>query len=534
MKFIALLILFTLKFTYSSQAQVGFYIPANGDIMAYGSDTLAIFSDLQNFGRFGSTAGAVINFYGKTWTNAEVSLLPDEHYYNNAQTGIGGTFRFTQDNGGNIAQFIYGGYNATSKVGASFPNININNRNSISLSDLSDLKIRRKLHFENGLFFLNGWNLVVGDGSPGIITGYSENAFIVTGHDVGGGFLYREHISQNEKQVVFPIGTDQSSYTPLRISNRSATPGYYRARAFNNVYDGAISGRTNDTLKVRKTWNIGNEASGGANDISVEFQHNQEEEGTLFAQNRDSSFISSFVTNTGWDTIPPSAVLTPGTITDKSPIANAYINKRDLTGLAGNNFYFSVITKYKLLSPSSSVKLIFNAFRDNIRWVTANWKTTEEKNILRYELQRRRENEFAFYSVAVIPTNTPSGNSTTDQHYFQTDDNLYDNWSYYRLKIFGKDDLIYYSDIRKVPNAYKITISPNPNNGVFRVDLFGIRNTLKMDIYNIAGQLNKTYLITQSTTISGVNLPAGLYIIVFTDLRENVILDRQKIEIINY
>ncbi len=51
-----------------------------------------------------------------------------------------------------------------------------------------------------------------------------------------------------------------------------------------------------------------------------------------------------------------------------------------------------------------------------------------------FELDRRRENESSFRTVASFPSQTPTGNSQVNRSYQHVDDNYYDNWSYYRLK----------------------------------------------------------------------------------------------------
>lgn len=508
-------------------AQTGIYIPAGGDIAVHKKDTVAIFSNVKNDGKFGSLSGAVINFYGSKWENGNDATLPDENDYNNSTLqNTGGTFRFLERKG---AQYIYGGYNASTKTGASFPNLSAGNKNGIYLEDLSDLKVRYTLHFETGHIMLNGWNLVIGNRYPGNITGYSDKRFIVTGHQPGGGFLYREHISPTDSMVVFPLGTTTNSYSPIALKNNNGASSDIHARVFDSVYQHAVSGNTNAMDYVLKTWNIGQE-TGVQNDVTVWVQHMQQDEGAAFAANRDSSFVTRYVNGIGWDTLQPTGLAGPGMLTSGAPLRNSYMNKRTFHDGLEKNTYLSALA---YSAPYSDVSLFFEAHRQTIRWVNTRWQTTRELNLLRYELQRRRETEDTFYTVARIAPYRLSGTSTTPETYHYQDDNLYDNWTYYRLKIFGKDGKIHYSNVRKVPWLMQIIVSPNPSDGNFRITMFGIRHKLRMVMHDMLGRQQDSRIIDGDTYVSKTNLPAGMYILTFYDTEENnQVVQHIKIEII--
>jgi hypothetical protein len=500
-------------------AQMGVYVPPGGIVCVHAQDTLAIFSDVKNEGQFGSLKGGVINFHGSKWENSNDAALPDENDYNNSSLPyMGGTFRFLQVKGINTgAQHIYGGYSASAKSGASFPNLSIGNSNGVYLDDLSDLKVRHQLNFETGHLLLNGWNLIVGNNYPGNITGYSSKGFIVTGTQPGGGFLYREHISAADSMVILPIGTSTSSYSPMALSNNSNAPIDLHGRVFDSVYQYGISGSTNATDYVVKTWQIGLDA-GTWQDVHVLLQHMDQDEGAAFSANRDSSYITRYVEGIGWDTLPPSGVVNPGTLTSGVPLRNSYINNRNFHDGTPGNTYLSVATYNK---PGSDVALFFEAHRETIRWVGTHWRTTKELNLDHYELQRRREEEDSFYTVARIAPHSLNGTSIGALDYNYRDDDLYDNWTYYRLKIFGRDGKIFFSAIRPVPWLVQITISPNPNDGNFKITIFGIRHKLRMVIHDVVGRERDSRIISGDTLISKADLPAGLYILTFYDTEES-------------
>lgn len=501
-------------------AQNGVFVPQGGDVSVHGNDTVAIFSDVKNEGRFGSLKGSVVNFYGNRWENANSAALPDENEYDNTHLQhMGGVFRFLQVKGINSgAQHIYGGYSASARTGASFPNISIGNANDIYLDDLSDLKVRSSLHFDAGHVVLNGWNLVVGDGNPGDITGYSDKSFIVTGAQPGGGFLFREQIKSADDMVIFPVGTASGSYSPMALKNDDGESKTIQARVFDSVYRYALSGNMDASGFVQKTWHI-RQDSGALNKVTVVLQHQEADEGQDFSLNRDSSYITRYSNGTGWDTVAPSGTASPGRITSGAVRRNTYMNSRTFTAGGEVNTYLSVAAFKNM---TSDVSLFFEAYRETIQWVGTHWRSTKEKNLDHYELQRRRENEDSFYTVARVAPHSLNGNSTGPLDYHYRDDDMYDNWTYYRVKIFGRDGKIFYSAIKPVPWLIEVNISPNPNNGNFRIDLVGIHHQLRMVMHDVAGRERDNRIISSnSTLISRADLPAGLYILTFYDIEDD-------------
>ncbi|HVI45384.1 MAG TPA: T9SS type A sorting domain-containing protein [Chitinophaga sp.] len=514
-------------------SQTGVYVPPGGNISVHGPDTVAIFSDVKNDGRFGSLKGSVVNFYGGRWENSNDAALPDENEYNNSHLqNTGGTFRFLQvKNINSGTQRIYGGYSASTRTGASFPNLSIGNRNDIYLDDLSDLKVRYNLNFETGHLVLNGWNLSLGNEAPGNITGYSDKAYIVTGTQPGGGFLFREHITTADNMVVYPLGTTTNSYSPMALKNNSSQVKTIQARVFDSVYRYGLSGNMNTSDYVLKTWHV-RQDSGALSDVTVQLQHHEDNEGPTFAINRDSSYITRFDGGSGWDTTAPSGIISPGTLTTGALIRNTYMNNRTFRDGGEINTFLSVATFNKMVS---DVALFFEAYRETIRWVGTHWRTTKELNLLYFELQRHRENEDSFYTVARIAPRGINGTTVGTMDYNYRDDDLYDNWTYYRLKIFGRDGKIFYSAIKQVPWLVEITVSPNPSNGNFTINMTGIHHKLRMVMHDMAGRERDNRIISDTNTfIAKPDLPAGVYVLTFYDTED---ADRKvvtaKVEIVH-
>ncbi|MBO9152384.1 T9SS type A sorting domain-containing protein [Chitinophaga sp. GCM10012297] len=517
------------------RAQTGVFIPPGANVMAHRADTVSIFSNVTNQGRFGSATGSAVLFYGGLWSNTDEALLPEERFYDPALPPGGGVFRFMQPLTGEGRQTIFGGYNSATGIGASFPNLYINNPSGVQLADLSDLRIRYNLHFESGHLYLNGWDVAVGGEPTGrsSITGYTSRRFIVTGTSPYGGYLYLYNVNAATGEVVFPIGTGTDSYTPLALRYNGRRADNFRVRVFDNVYANAQTGSRLEGNLVPKTWQILQNGIPNGDSIAVSLQHNAADQNTGFTGNIDSSFISRYSPVSGWDTVPRTGFSQPGTLTTGNPLRQAYMHSRTLSATPGGTF-LSLFALKVPEAPGFEVSLIFDAIRRDVRQVQATWLTMRERDVQHFELERRLEHENDFRAIAVLPTQSPTGNSNVNRQYQFMDDNYYGDMSYYRLKTISRNGDSTYSPIRSVPGNFKITASPNPNRGQFTITLSGVRNLLRMDVIDIKGKVIYTTKITGTNmSVNVANAAVGVYFLVFYDTdNNNVIVDRQKIEII--
>lgn len=526
MKNTFLLALLLLAAMYAS-AQTGVYIAAGADVAAYKKDTVSIFSDVENNGNIGSFKGAVVNFYGKKWKNGSTATFPDQHDYIDTLSPNGGVFRFLQLGKNN--QYLEGGYSIGWNRGATFPNLSLENINGLTLQ-AGDLKIRDTLNFSAGNIFLNSQNLVVGNGYPGVITGYSNQRFVVTGQSKIVGMLLREHITKGDGLVVYPIGTSAASYTPLALQNHDNIADDFFAGVFDNIYEKATYGSILNKPQVRKTWNLIKRNNTKSN-ISLWLQHNDQEQDAHFKFNRDSSYIS-YYTNNAWDSTFPTGIVNPGTLTSGPAISNGYMSFRSFFGDLSSNNFFSVVTPKSVRDRSSNVGISFNAWRTDIRWVKADWFTYWEINMKQFELQRRRIDEDSFHTVAILPAKTADGSTILQQEYTTNDDNLYDNWTYYRVKGIGNDGMIYFSRVELVPNFIEIKPYPNPSNGSFSIYVWGVKKPMKLSIVSSVGQVVHTQTLNGSGTVNRKDLASGIYFLLFYDATNGSLLYKHKIEII--
>ncbi|MBC9930495.1 T9SS type A sorting domain-containing protein [Chitinophaga qingshengii] len=506
-KQLLIIVILLLGLTIPATAQQGVFIPDGASVWLSGNS--GVFSDLINNGILGSNPSATLYFLSKKWTNGNAATLPDES--TDGYSGTGGKFVFLGQNPlyGNVGQqVIFGNYSLAAKQGSSFPNLQINNNAGLLLDDLSDLKIRNNLHFTTGHIFLNGWNLQVGENNPGTITGYSDQSFVVNGTGTAGGALYRTGINTAANKVVFPVGTTVNSYTPAAILLDNATD-MFSVRAFDSVYALSVAGRAYPDSFVNKTWQITRAGTGG--DATVILQHMDPDELPAYAAERDSSYITRFISGV-WDQVPfLPAVPKPGILTTNGLATPATMHMRVFTGLGANEYFAKTI----LVGKSKPADFLsFEAYRIAPLMVQLDWTTRREVNNLLFEVERRYEREEVFSRIATVPTKAVNGNSNVPLSYTLQDLNDYDGWTYYRIKAVSRNGKEVYSEIRAVPPFVQIDVFPNPNNGNFKVRIRGVRGPLMMQLRDTWSQVMREYDVHQDNDISVSNLPAGTYFMV--------------------
>lgn len=504
-----------------SFAQQGIYIPADGKVCLTGVLPVSFYQDTKNDGFLATNSGATLWFFGKQWTNGTAATL-------NNGSGKGGIFRFAGNNPLNTTigrQLLYGGYNTASSSGASFPNLTVDNSDGIELGDLNDTKVRTNLHFNSGHIYLNGWNLVVGDGDPGSITGYSDKSYVVTGSGTAGGYLYREKMNAAAGKVVFPIGTNAASYSPVSV-DYSGTDDDIRARVFDNVFQQAITGAAFLDTFLYKTWNIGTR-NGGTSSATLTFQHKDSEEQAAYAANRNNSVLNRY-TNNKWGEMPfQQLAITGGDLTSPGLQGNTMHTQQGVANI-GKEEYFSKSTRN--VTPGKQV-LFVRFYAERISWehVETFFTTQQERNVNYFVLERRFENQTSFSTAAQMPSKGVNGNSRGTLNYYYLDKNDFDGWTYYRVKVVLRDGSIEYSEIRAVPPMKKIEIFPNPNYGNFKVRVRGYRAPMILHITNVWGQVVRQYRVQSEGVIDITNIAAATYFVVLYEEGTNAVTYRGKV-----
>lgn len=515
------------------------YVPDKGQLFVFPDDTVAIFSPMINHGSLGTMPGAVVNFAGTSWTNSMQASLPDGSA--DGHSGQGGLFRFLPPAGGG-RQTIFGGYALTTGQGPAFPNLSIANPQGVQLGDLGDLHVRHVLNFETGRLYLNGWNLLVGDGDAGLITGYDNQRYVVTDTGAIGGLLYRDRLRPTDSAVAFPIGTDAYSYAPAAVM-LNAGSGRIGMRVFNHVYAHAIRDSINDLDYVKKTWYL--QSSSPGLQYNVLLQHQESDEGPRFSAYRDSSYVSLYdPVKSQWD-IDRSSVgrLYGGQIAYGGiRLTGHYMNLRQELSTSAPNpgnptaggQYLSVSTL--IYSGDVCPSVHYNdllAVRTSPDYVELFWHSYGERNMAYYVVQRQIQGEADFQDIDTIQSQAPGGFSMNMLYYHLDDYNPTDQWTYYRVKMVGLSGCIRYTSVMKVPWAIQIIITPNPNNGHFTVHLRNVKHPVRMQLVNVPGQVLKQWVVAQDQDIQVQQLSDATYFVEFYDARDNSYLGMQKVVVIH-
>jgi len=179
--------------------------------------------------------------------------------------------------------------------------------------------------------------------------------------------------------------------------------------------------------------------------------------------------------------------------------------------------------------------------------VNLNWTTAAETNNQGFGIERRLKNEQDFSQLSFMNSLAAGGNSTNQLSYSYSDNNSYNDTSYYRLKIVGLNASTCYSDIKVfvpkgkkgpgsnntvnadtvltsgankkdvTPNqsmaAAQLVAGPNPNYGNFWFALNGISKETVVTLYTIDGKITKQFRAANSQHQQVSGLRSGLYIL---------------------
>lgn len=496
--------------TVSAQQQPGFYVPQAARVYFYG-DTATIFSNVINQGKLGVDKKAVLNFKGKNWRNDAGALITDEGNRGEDASALGGIIRFNSDSG---RQQIDGGYNAVTRIGPAFGNIEINNAVGVEV-DGSSTKIRNTLRFVSGHIFLQNSTLVVGDGNPGTITGYDSIRYVVTGN-TGTGVLLRENFRYTNSWVVFPIGSDVNAYTPVSIRSHALQGDDYHARVSDGVKQNLFSGADLRDEGVNKTWEIGKRNRPNADDVEISLQHLNADEGSFFAANRQNSYISQY-NITGWDTSYPQRAPGNGYITTGRPLVNSSTNSRGFNSTVGSSSYFTKFTG-KGDTARGVTKAWLNGYRIDRNSVHLYWTTNPEINIRYFVVERRLSNETSFIGRDSMVSQAFNGYSNTFLNYTYDDANNYIGISYYRVKLVDYSGNVSYTNIVPIggrPGGFELLLWPNPTARDFYVGINGAVDVKYIVIWNVLGQMLHRELVNNRNIIPMHIWLPGTYMVGF-------------------
>jgi hypothetical protein len=147
-----------------------------------------------------------------------------------------------------------------------------------------------------------------------------------------------------------------------------------------------------------------------------------------------------------------------------------------------------------------------------------NWKTDNEINVQKYDVERSNNNGMFTY-VGTQQALVGSGTKNYSLTDFNAANFAVNKTLYYRLKMFDNNGSFKYSEIRKVnfdkTNMDIVSVYPNPTSGKVNIILNTSTNNVLLSVINSLGQLVKTQAInsTNSNVLDLTNLPNGTYFI---------------------
>jgi hypothetical protein len=478
--YIVILFIFFLGIQQTVFAQPGFYIPKTGKIF-FNGDTATIFSNVLNAGKLGLGKNAVVNFKGTSWENDPLSLITDESAGGEGVSGIGGIIRFLAND--SLPQWLTGGYNAASRQGPAFSNLQIQNKYGVRLTN-GTAKVRHGLQLREGLVYLENNMLVVGDGYPGTISGYDSAHYIVTGISPGSGLLIRENIRSQDGMITFPVGSRAHAYTPAAIRSKVNRGDDYYVTVFDSVKADLFTGINEADSSANKTWQIGKRFHPNEDVADIYLQHLTADEGSYFTENRNFAFVAQFVNNS-WDTGAPQFNPIPGILTTGGSLLNSGVNSRTFAGTLSNTSYFTKLTA----RPKTWVWL--SAYRTDYLHVRVYWTTKPEVNNNYFVVQRRFSNQAVFTNIDTVKSKAVNGLSLNYLNYEMMDNNSYNGLTYYRLMLISYSGDTTYSNtvvIGYTPGGNQLVIWPNPSPGRFFVGITGAAAVKTIVIWNVLGQ----------------------------------------------
>ncbi|MDT8323713.1 MAG: plastocyanin/azurin family copper-binding protein [Bacteroidota bacterium] len=259
---------------------------------------------------------------------------------------------------------INGGVQPPSGIPAlSLARLVLNNSAGISLSN--DLEVTGTLEFSSGSITLGAANLTIAAGAS--ITGAGAARFIVTD---GSGELRQAGLGSGGRSgaVLFPVGVNAFSYTPISISN-AGTLDEFRVAVREDVLDGGSSGSPLGTNVVDRTWFISEGTAGGSN-ADVLFSWNSGEE--LPAFTRTACYVAH---HDGSDWVPLQSV---------GAATGGPVYQRAVTGV-------TAFSPFAIGDGSSPLPVEYRTLSADVQneRVQLLWETATESNNAGFEVQRR-------------------------------------------------------------------------------------------------------------------------------------------------
>lgn len=153
----------------------------------------------------------------------------------------------------------------------------------------------------------------------------------------------------------------------------------------------------------------------------------------------------------------------------------------------------------------------------NSNHVQVMWKTTQETDVVNFEIQRSLDN-MTFQSIGTLPSRNAPDNVTTTYTY--SDENTAKNTTYYRLKINDVHGVFTYTDTKAVIGmkvAGEIIIYPNPVRSGSLINIYPSFTQSTVEIVDNSGRLVQKTDLQNSSKLQLSTLTRGIYVVRITN-----------------
>lgn len=442
-------------------------------------------------------------------------LLNDDNFGNGSSIAIGGSFfdenatvdincqGFSNPYNGTVA-FYSNDYSSSTRNISTASGISIGNIQFISQND-DPFTLTGNVTADNFDLGPHG-KVILGDNDftvNGVISNFDNNRFFVTN---GIGKLQLKNIGILTL-VVFPVGANVSSYSPVTITN-NGTNDQFNVRVKGEVLAGGISGTPLTESVVNRTFFVEENVPGGSDvDMMVQWDEIDELPGFL----RSNVFLAHFITNK-WD------YGTQGTAMGSGP----YSFKRNNI----NSFSPFIVTNIDAALPVNW--LSFKATPKS-HVVSLTWQTASEQNASHFNVMRSTDG-ITFSFIGKVKA---AGNSAGTNNYFFTDaEALNQGFTklYYRLQQTDLDGKFEYSKTVSVNIVLNdlFAISPNPAGNFINLTYqsrLSAGASLFVEVTDMAGRKVLGQKMASGVSVTRINISSllkGVYTITVINEGERV------------
>lgn len=321
--------------------------------------------------------------------------------------------------------------------------------------------------------------------------------------------------SNNAVVYEFPVGKIRAAidslYAPIRIQKVNNNAAIYTTEYFPatpadhlNFMNPPI-----DHISEQEYWQISSNILGGPDDdarLTLTWRP-YSVVGTSPAT-RDSLLIAHYINNSGFRWEPEYDV-------NQANIVSGTTSSGFITSNINVGSFIQAHKNFTLGSRSPFNKLPLEYFDWTVsghnQTAQIQWNIINDADVLHYEIERSLTG-----ALLTKINNTAALHYAGNGAYAVTDAAAQPGWNFYRIKITGKNNRSYYSDIKKVfiGEALAASVYPNPATDLLHIQFSRLPANARLEITDAAGRVITRNAITATHTLIRTSTWArGLYLL---------------------